>query len=66
MEGDMMEKNEYKDRLIEVLNHAKDIPIRDTVVEDGGDTVTAYLENGAKFIICVDNTYAKMLERGDI
>jgi hypothetical protein len=56
-----MDKNEFKDHLVDKLNESDDLPIRDIVVDDKGDTIIVYLIDGEKIIIFTDNLYKKTL-----
>lgn len=38
-----MEKNEFKDRLFDVLNDTDNLPIQDIMVEDRNDKMNVYL-----------------------
>lgn len=46
-----MEKNEFKDRLFDVLNDTDNLPIQDIMVDDKQDMVNVYLTCG-KWFIC--------------
>jgi hypothetical protein len=59
-----MDKNEFKDHLFDILNEADDLPIKDIVVDDKGDTIIVYLTDGTNFIIFVDNVYKKASKNG--
>lgn len=41
-----MSLNEFKDRLFDVLNDTNDMPIADIMVDDAGNTMKIYLEDG--------------------
>lgn len=44
-----MEKNEFKDRLFDVLNDTDNLPIQDIMVENKQDMVNVYLTDGTRF-----------------
>lgn len=46
-----MEKNEFKDRLFDVLNDTDNLPIQDIMVEDRNDKMNVYLTDGTRFSI---------------
>ncbi len=46
-----MEKNEFKDRLFDILNDTNELPIQDIVTEDGN----IYLKDGTRFSVHVEN-----------
>ena len=50
-----MEKNEFKDRLFDILNDTNALPIQDIVVEDDNDILNVYLTDGTRFSIHVEN-----------
>lgn len=50
-----MEKNEFKDRLFDVLNDTDYLPIQDLVVDDRNDTINVYLMDGTRFSVRVEN-----------
>ena len=50
-----MEKNEFKDRLFEILNDTKGLPIQDIVTEDNNDILNIYLTDGTRFSVHVEN-----------
>lgn len=50
-----MEKNEFKDRLFDVLNEADNLPIQDLVFDDKGNMVHVYLMDGTRFSVSVGN-----------
>jgi PII-like signaling protein len=59
-----MSKDEFKDRLFDILNESNDLPIKDIAVDDKEDTIKVYLTDGTNFIIFVDNLYEKTLRDG--
>ena len=50
-----MEKNEFKDRLFDILNDTSGLPIQDIVAEDNNDILNVYLTDGTRFSVCVIN-----------
>lgn len=46
-----MDKNEFKDRLFDILNDTDDLPVKDIVAEDRNDVLNIYLEDGRGYII---------------
>lgn len=50
-----MSKNEFKDRLFDILNDSDNLPIQDLVFDDKGDMVNVYLADGTRFSVCVEN-----------
>lgn len=50
-----MEKNEFKDRLFDVLNDTDNLPIQDLIVDDKNSMVNVYLTDGTRFLVCVEN-----------
>lgn len=54
-----MEINEFKDRIFDILNETKELPIRDIVVEDKNNLMNIYLIDGTGFTIHIEN--CKML-----
>lgn len=50
-----MEKNEIRDRLLDVLNDMDDLPIQDIVVDDRNNIVNVYFTNGTRFSVHVEN-----------
>lgn len=46
-----MEQNEFKDRLLDVLNDTDELPIQDIMVEDRKDIVNIYLTDGTRFSV---------------
>lgn len=50
-----MDKNEFKDRLFDVLNDADNLPIQDLVFDDRENMVNVYLTDGTRFSVCVEN-----------
>lgn len=61
-----MSKDEFKDRLFDILNESNDLPIKDIAVDDKEDTIKVYLTDGTNFIIFVDNLYEKTLRNGKL
>lgn len=49
-----MEKNEFKDRLFDVLNDTDNLPIQDIVVDDKNNMVNVYLTDGTRFSVHVE------------
>ncbi len=43
-----MKKNEFKDRLFDVLNDADNLLIQDIMVGDGNDLINVYLTDGTR------------------
>lgn len=50
-----MEKNEFKDRLFDVLNDTDNLPIQDIMIDDKNNMVNVYLTDGTRFSVCVEN-----------
>ena len=50
-----MDKNEFKDRLFDILNDTNGLPIQDIVTEDGNDILNIYLKDGTRFSVHVEN-----------
>lgn len=50
-----MEKNEFKDRLFDVLNDTDNLPIQDIAVDDKNNMVIVYLTDGTRFSVHVGN-----------
>lgn len=50
-----MRKNEFKDRLFDILNDTKALPIQDIITEDDTDTLNIYLTDGSRFSVHVEN-----------
>lgn len=50
-----MDKNEFKDRLFDILNDTNELPIQDIVTEDGNDILNIYLKDGTRFSVHVEN-----------
>ena len=50
-----MDKNEFKDRLFDVLNDADNLPIQDLVFDDRENMVNVYLTDGTRFCVCLVN-----------
>lgn len=50
-----MTKDEFKDRLFDVLNDTDNLPIQDIMVEDRNDLINVYLTDGTRFSVHVKN-----------
>lgn len=50
-----MEKNEFKDRLFDILNDTDNLPIQDIMVDDENNMVTIYLTDGTRFSVHIEN-----------
>lgn len=50
-----MDKNEFKDRLFDILNESDQLPIQDLIFDDRGNMVNVYLMDGTRFSVCVIN-----------
>lgn len=50
-----MKKNEFKDRLFDILNDTELLPIQDIVIEDNKDTLNIYLIDGTRFSVRVEH-----------
>ena len=50
-----MEKNEFKDRLFDILNDTDNLPIQDIMVDDRNDMINIYLADGSRFSVRVRN-----------
>ncbi|MDE7272621.1 MAG: hypothetical protein K2N95_06095 [Lachnospiraceae bacterium] len=50
-----MEKNEFKDRLFDILNDTEGLPIQDIITEDNSDILNVYLTDGTRFSVHVGN-----------
>jgi CRISPR/Cas system-associated protein Csx1 len=61
-----MSKNEFKDRIFDILNESDGLPIKDMAVDDKEDTIRVYLTDGTNFMIFVDDLYAKTLKNCDL
>lgn len=48
-----MEKNEFNDRLFDVLNDMDNLLIQDIMVDDRKDLINVYLTNGTRFSVHV-------------
>lgn len=46
-----MQKNEFKDRLFDVINDTDNLPIQDITVDDKQDMMNVYLTDGTRFSI---------------
>lgn len=51
-----MTKDEFKDRLFDILNETDALPIQDISLEDKKDTLNIYLADGSRFSIYVKNS----------
>lgn len=51
--GGQMDKNEFKDRLFDILNDTDDLSVKDIVTEDRNDVLNIYLEDGRGYMIHV-------------
>lgn len=49
-----MEKNEFKDKLFDLLNDTDNLPIQDIMVEDRNDLINVYLTDGTRFSVHVE------------
>lgn len=50
-----MQKNEFKERLFDVINDTANLPIQDIMVDDKQDMVNVYLTDGTRFSVHVEN-----------
>lgn len=50
-----MEKNEFKDRLFDILNDTDNLPIQDIMVDDENNMVNIYLTDGTRFSVHIEN-----------
>jgi len=50
-----MEKNEFKDRLFDILNDTNGLPIQDIVTEDKDDLLNIYLTDGTRFSVHIED-----------
>lgn len=50
-----MTKDEFKDRLFDMLNDTDNLPIQDIMVEDRNDLINVYLTDGTRFSVHVKN-----------
>lgn len=50
-----MEKNEFKDRLFDILSDTDNLPIQDIMVEDRNNKINVYLTDGTRFTVHVEN-----------
>ena len=50
-----MSKDEFKDRLFDMLNETDDIPIEDIEADDRNNSFGIFLDYGTRFLIHVDN-----------
>ncbi len=50
-----MEKNEFKDRLFDVLNDTDSLSIQDIMVDDKNNMVNVYLTDGTRFSVHIEN-----------
>ncbi len=51
-----MKKNEFKDRLFEILNETDELPIQDLDFDDKNNTVNVYLTDGTRFSVHIKNS----------
>lgn len=49
-----MTKDEFKDRLFDVLNDTDNLPIQDIIVDDKNDIMKVYLVDGTRFSVHVE------------
>ena len=49
-----MEKNEFIDRLFDILNDTDDLPIQDLKFDGKKNNIYVHLEDDTKFWICVE------------
>lgn len=49
-----MSKDEFKDRLFDVLNETDDMPIEDIETDDRNNSFGIFLDDGTRFLIRVD------------
>ena len=49
-----MGKNEFIDRLFDVLNDTDNLPIQDLKFDGIDNNIYVYLEDGTKFLVCVE------------
>lgn len=49
-----MTKDEFKDRLFDVLNDTDNLPIQDIIVDDKNDMMKVYLVDGTRFSVHVE------------
>lgn len=49
-----MEKNEFIDRLFDVLNDTNDLPIQDLKFDGIENNIYVHLEDGTKFLVSVE------------
>ena len=52
---DKLDKNEFKDRLFDVLNDTDDLPIQDIKLDDRNDLINVYLKDGTRFLVRIEN-----------
>lgn len=52
-----MSKDEFKDRLFEILNETDGIPIKDIETDDRNHIFEIFLDDGTKFLIYVGDYY---------
>lgn len=50
-----MKKNEFKDRLFDVLNDTDNLPTKDKVVNNKNNMMNVYLTDGTRFSVNVEN-----------
>ena len=46
-----MKKDEFKDRLFDILNDTESLQISDIIVDDRNDRINVYLTDGSRFTI---------------
>lgn len=56
-----MKKNEFVDRLFDILNDTDDLPIRDLCYDGRRDKVYACLKDGTKFSVSVEMLEAQCI-----
>ncbi|MCI8586289.1 MAG: hypothetical protein HFI92_10455 [Lachnospiraceae bacterium] len=56
-----MKKNEFVDRLFDILNDTDDLPIRDLFYDGRRDKVYACLKDGTKFSVSVEMLEAQCI-----
>lgn len=50
-----MEKQEFKDRLFDLLNDADTLPIQDLDLDDKNDILKIYFKDKTRFLIHIEN-----------
>ena len=61
-----MEKNEFKDRLFDILNDTSGLPIQDIVAEDNNDILNVYLTDGTRFSVRSEEHTSELKSRPEI